>query len=436
MDENKAQAPESGTAKVPSNFWEYVKSMGPGIVLVLTWLGAGDLVDNALAGANYGYALMWAAALALIVRYLLCNIIADYQLMNVKGHSVFEGYTALSRVFPILLTIGAIVMGHFYCSYMIKGAGQALHHLTGNSLNILAWSTIAMICGFLVAGRAIYKQIEVVEKIILGVMAVCFIGGAIAVGADFGAMAAGTFAFEVPPTVGRFDALLIAISLIGAIGGSIANLLYPTFIQERGWFGPKFKKVVRYDLIFGILVIIVLDLSVWVLGAEVLHPKGLTIDNFNDLAKLLGELLGRVGETIIYLGVLGATFSSIIGYIYGFPLMAIECWHLANPHRKEKYPDRKKDPLVKVYMAIVGGLSLIWALPNMPGFVTLTVMVNALQIVLLPLIAVGLILMINKRELMGEAVGRLGTKVQTGLLVILAILSVWGAIKIIMGFFG
>jgi len=63
-------------------------------------------------------------------------------------------------------------------------------------------------------------------------------------------------------------------------------------------------------------------------------------------------------------------------------------------------------------------------------------MVNALQIILLPLIAIGLILMINKRELMGEAVGRLSSKVQTGLLVILAILSVWGAIKIIMGYFG
>ena len=34
MAENKVQSPESGTAKVPTSFWEYVKSMGPGIVLV------------------------------------------------------------------------------------------------------------------------------------------------------------------------------------------------------------------------------------------------------------------------------------------------------------------------------------------------------------------------------------------------------------------
>jgi Mn2+/Fe2+ NRAMP family transporter len=54
---------------IPKNFWEYVRSFGPGIIVVLTWLGAGDLVDSAMAGAHYGYALMWGLALALIIRY-------------------------------------------------------------------------------------------------------------------------------------------------------------------------------------------------------------------------------------------------------------------------------------------------------------------------------------------------------------------------------
>ena len=41
--------------------------MGPGIVIAVTWLGAGDLVDSAVSGGSYGYALMWALALALFV---------------------------------------------------------------------------------------------------------------------------------------------------------------------------------------------------------------------------------------------------------------------------------------------------------------------------------------------------------------------------------
>ena len=49
--------------QVPRTFFQYVRSIGPGIVIALTWLGAGDLVDSAVAGGNYGYALMWAMAL-------------------------------------------------------------------------------------------------------------------------------------------------------------------------------------------------------------------------------------------------------------------------------------------------------------------------------------------------------------------------------------
>jgi hypothetical protein len=40
------------TAPVPHSFMEYLRSFGPGIVIVLTWLGAGDVVDMGVAGSN------------------------------------------------------------------------------------------------------------------------------------------------------------------------------------------------------------------------------------------------------------------------------------------------------------------------------------------------------------------------------------------------
>jgi Mn2+/Fe2+ NRAMP family transporter len=35
---------------VPHSFLEYLRFFGPGIVIVLTWLGAGDVVDMGVAG--------------------------------------------------------------------------------------------------------------------------------------------------------------------------------------------------------------------------------------------------------------------------------------------------------------------------------------------------------------------------------------------------
>ena len=67
---------------VPDTFWQYVRSFGPGIIIVLTWLGAGDIVEVGVAGGNYGYALMWVVVVAVVMRFLFVSLIAKYQLCN------------------------------------------------------------------------------------------------------------------------------------------------------------------------------------------------------------------------------------------------------------------------------------------------------------------------------------------------------------------
>ncbi len=82
---------------IPRTFGEYVRSFGPGIVIVLTWLGAGDIVETGVAGGNYGYALMWIIVVALLVRFLFVSLIAKYQLCNERGEGVLDG---LARLHP------------------------------------------------------------------------------------------------------------------------------------------------------------------------------------------------------------------------------------------------------------------------------------------------------------------------------------------------
>ena len=58
---------------IPKSFWQYIKAMGPGIIIALAWLGTGDLVDSAIAGGSYGYSLMWAIVIALFVRFIFIS---------------------------------------------------------------------------------------------------------------------------------------------------------------------------------------------------------------------------------------------------------------------------------------------------------------------------------------------------------------------------
>ena len=106
-------------AKIPKTFWQYIGSMGPGVIVALSWLGAGDLVDSAVAGGNYGYTLMWAMAFALFIRFIFVSLIAKYQLCNQYNESVISGLKRIHPYMPIFISIVAIFFGHFYCSYMI-----------------------------------------------------------------------------------------------------------------------------------------------------------------------------------------------------------------------------------------------------------------------------------------------------------------------------
>ncbi len=93
----------SESTPIPHTFFQYIKSFGPGIIVVLTWLGAGDIVEIGVAGGNFGYALMWVIVLAIVVRYLFVSLIAKYQLCNQHGEGVLDGLARLHVAFPILL---------------------------------------------------------------------------------------------------------------------------------------------------------------------------------------------------------------------------------------------------------------------------------------------------------------------------------------------
>ena len=428
------QPSEAGEAPVPSSFLDYVRSWGPGIVIVLTWLGAGDLVDASVAGGNYGYALMWGLAIALIVRFGLVNFIAKFPLFNQRDMTLLGGFQAIHRWYPTVAVIACMVMFHFYNSYMVKGVGSALYHLTGGygdpGLAVLAWSVVGVAVAWFITRRHIYAPVEKTMYVLLAILAISMIGGAIWLGPDWGAMAGGVVGFALPPKVGPFESLLVVISLIGAVGGSVANILYPYFMRDKGWTKPKHRKVQVYDLLFGVIVLIILDLAVWVMGAEVLNPKGLTVSSVDDMAKMLSEtVLGNFGNVIFYLGVIGACFSSMIGFALGGPTVLKDLIKMNWPGRAQRYQDQNRDPWVQAAYYWIFVVPLFWAIPGMPGFVWLAVVVNGLSLVTLPLVSIGILIILNRRDLMGvHKIGIFGNI----FLVLLTLLAIYGAWNILM----
>ena len=375
---------------IPSSFFGYLRSFGPGLVVVLTWLGAGDIVEMGTAGADFGYSLMWVLVLAISMRWVMVSVIARYQLCNPRGEHLVDGLCRLHGGYAPLLLLAAVLMGHLYGAYMTRGIGEACFNATGTGsvwIWAAAWNALALLLVF----RPALQRVEVVFKILLTLLSVAFLGSAIMVQPQPAEIASGLISFELPHQTGQYGPLLVAMGMIGAVGGSLMNLVYPYFLANKGWRGPRFRRLQFYDFLLAMAVMLVLDLSIWTLGAETLHDQGGTIETMDDLPWLLGTRLGRFGELLFYAGIFAAVFTSLIGHALGLGMLASHSWlRLRSPKANLADTDFRTTRLYRGVATWCLVSPLIWTLPGMPDFVAITLVVNALQVILLPVISGGL----------------------------------------------
>ena len=406
MSSTTAQAPEE-TVAPPRRLRDYVVGLGPGIVVSMAWLGAGDLVDSSVSGGNYGYALMWSLALALFCRFFFVNAIAKYGLCNASGDpSLMAGFRRLWSKLPLVIGVAAFVNGFILQTYMSVGVGTALFHLTGEiggneDWGVFAWTAIAVVAtALLVGGGKRYRWLEIVARVAVAVLVVSFVGAAI-VSRPAPVEVVRGLAFETPANEGLFSTVLVAAAVIGAVGGSAANLMYPEFMRDKGWKGPGFLRLQQVDLLVGIVAIIVVDLAVWVVAAQTVRANHLTIDGVNDLARMMQLAVGGLGPTLLWLGLFFVTFSSFPAYATGFTKILFAGVYESVPRRRERYGEGERDPLFNwLQVGVMVVVPLVFALPAFPDALTLTVAGSSIGVLLAPFIMGGTIVLTTAKRFM------------------------------------
>jgi Mn2+/Fe2+ NRAMP family transporter len=331
---------------------------------------------------------MWVLVVAILMRFIFVSLIARYQLCNQHGEGVLDGLARLHRWYAPVLFIAAIVMGHVYESYMTVGAGEVCRNLfrVGETWQ---WALLCNGVALLLIFRPEYERLEIIFKFLLAVLAISFVGSAIWVGFDVGGLIRGLYRLELPDQRGHFNPLLVAIAMIGAVGGSLMNLAYPYFLEAKGWRGPQYRRVQFYDLLLGVVMMILLNLAVWILGAELLYPDK-QIKELDDLPTLLSTVLGNGGRALFYLGIFAAIYTSVLGHAAGLAYLGSHAWLRWRAGTEPIRSDYRKHPLYRWIVIWCLVTPLIWTIPGLPDFVTLTLIANSAQVVLLPLLAGGL----------------------------------------------
>ncbi|MEE3954160.1 Nramp family divalent metal transporter [Peribacillus frigoritolerans] len=411
--------------------WNSVKEYGPGIIMILTMMGAGDLITASVSGASFGYNLMWLLVLSLLIRFVICNIMGRYQIYNNQGMTILEGYARLHKFFPFFFGIASLVIGHLIIAQMIKGSGIALNWMFGIG-NDFIWSVIVVLVSLFIAGSNAYKKLELVMKVLLAVLTICFIGLAVYSGPDVGSILKGTVGFGLPEDTGAYSVILVGVSLVGAVAGSLTNLIYPYFLQDKGWTKPVHRRIQRNDLLFGFIAAISLTLAIWIVGAEILRPNQIQIKDIDDISRALSLYMGDLGSWVFYLGVFAILYSSVIGTANGYAKVITDCYYKVTNKvltKEQKIEGDNKFKWISLFLLIS---PIIWSIPGTTGFVALTLFTNALNVVGLPAIAVGLLIISNQKKYLGKYTNNWFENI---MLVGTTLLAIWGSYQLLLSFF-
>lgn len=425
------------TVPVPRTVRGYLRNIGPGLVVSMSWLGAGDLVNSSVSGGNYGYALMWALVLALFSRYFFTAAIAKYGLCNAVGdESLLAGFGRVWRPLPAIVGVLAFLSGFLLQTYMAVAVGTALYHLSGgvggDTWGVFLWTGVTVLVTALMLVRSgRYRALELVARLSVAVLVLSFVIAALCTRPHGGAFLRG-LAFQLPPDTGAFGALLVAAALIGAVGGSAGNLMYPEFVRDKGWRGPGFLKLQRIDLLAGVLAVIVVNLAIWVVGAEMVRSHGLTINNINDLANMMRLAIGPIGPTIFWIGLFFVAFSSFPAYATGYTKILFQGIYESRPSRRAKYREMNQDPLFNwLQIGVMVIPALAFAAPGLPDVLVLTVVAGSNSVLLAPVIVIGTIVLTNHKRLMLP--GYTNSWYMNVILVVVGLIGMWATYGVVQG---
>lgn len=293
-----------------------ISLIGPGIVVAATGVGAGDLVATLIAGAEYGYALLWAAVLGAIVKVALAEGVGRWTLST--GRTIFDGWSSLGPWASVYFALYVVIWGFVYGAAGMTAAGLPLAALFP-VLGLKEWS---MICGLAGLGLVWFGSYGLFEKLmagLVGVMFVTVVGLAVIVTPDIPRLLTGLW-----PTLPE-GSVFYTLGLIGGVGGTITMAAYGYWLNAKGWRTPEWMGVMRWDNRVAYIVTGVFVVAMLIVGAELLHATGMALAGGDrgllDLDLILRARFGPVVAAMFLFGFWATSFTSVLGVWQGVSLM-------------------------------------------------------------------------------------------------------------------
>jgi Mn2+/Fe2+ NRAMP family transporter len=376
----------------------------------------GSISTAAQAGAEFGFALLWAIALAALMLAMLVEMAGRLAAISKRPYAaaVRERFGIHFQIVPLCAELALDVL---LLAAEIGGAAIAVRLLTG--VSYLWWIVpIAAIAAALLwtSGFSVIED----GLGLLGLATLAFVVAAWRLQPDPSSLAAG-FVPSLPEHE-RSRYAFLTVSIIGAtISPYLLNFYSSGAVEER--WSAKELAVNRATSFLGMGFGSIVSMGVLVCAAVVLQPLGITVDSYEQAAMMLIPPFGSWGVTLfaaaLGIGCLGAGVE--IALNGGYVLAQAFGWQWGvNKGRRDAARFSASFSLVLLAGTLI---ALVGVDP-----LQLTMISLGLTVIVMPLVVLPFLVLMNDEHYVGQyrsgAIGNIFLAIVTVLAAILALIVV------------
>lgn len=371
----------------------WFKNIGPGPLVAAAFIGPGTVTVCTLAGVGFGYALLWAMLFSVFATIVLQEMSARLGVITQKGLSEVIRTEIKNPVFKtvvIVLMLSAIVVGNAaYEAGNISGGVLGLETLFGNPsveigvFDVNVFSLIIGLVAFLILTIGNYKTLERILVTMVVVMSVAFLVTAILTKPNLMEVFKGLFGFKMPK-----ESVLTVVGLIGTTVVPYNLFLHTALVKEK-WRTESDLQYARKDTIVAVVLGGVVSMCI-IISASAIQTK--TISNAADLALGLEPLFGSFSKYFMAIGLFSAGITSAITAPLAAAYVASGCLGWSTNLKSKTFKG------VWLFVLVLGVVFSSLGIKSIE-LIKFAQVANGL---LLPLVAVFLIWVMNKSELLGK----------------------------------
>jgi NRAMP (natural resistance-associated macrophage protein)-like metal ion transporter len=374
-----------------ANVLFFLSIIGPGIITANVDNDAGGIATYSVAGAQYGYSLLWSLIPMLVLLILIQEMVARLGVVTGKGLSdlIRERY-GVKITFYTMLALLITNFGNITAEF--AGLAASLE-IFGVSRYISVPLGAAAVWYLVVMGN--YRVVEKVFLFACTVYLSYVISGFMANppwGDVLVAMVKPTFHMESS----------YVFMLMGLIGTTIAPWMQ--FYQQASIVEKevhvKDYRYVWWDVVVGCFFAVIVVFFIMVACAATLHANGIPVKTAEDAAVALAPLAGKYASVLFAIGLANASLfaASILPLSTAYSICEGMGWEAGVSKDFRDAPQ-----FMGLYTGLIALGAAIILIPGAP-LIAIMLVSQVINGILLPFVLIFILLLVNNRELMGEHV--------------------------------